>query len=368
MNSTDTAPTAVSLFSGAGGMDLGFAAAGIRVVFSNEMDADAATSYCSNPSFLDGSVMHVGDIQNFLPSLSEYFGVDLVFGGPPCQGFSVAGKMDPRDERSKLIFTFMDAVSAVKPRVFVMENVKALAKLSRWQTVREKLFKRAASLGYGYAFVVLNSADFGVPQARERMFFVGVRGVDSDTVRAVLLAGLEEFRKDAPTVREVLNSLPRYGSEGNPITCTAEVRLAKHPILRKSAYEGSLLFNGRGRALNLDSVAKTLPAQMGGNHTPIINQSVLENASSEDWLVSYHKRLLAEATSPDVESVPSELRRLTIREAAALQSFPDNYVFSGKIGKQYRQIGNAVPCKLAEAVARVTISKLLPLAVDETSQ
>ncbi len=257
-------PTAISLFSGAGGMDLGFTRAGFHVLFSNEMDPDAAATYCSNAAYLDADAMHIGDIHDFLPAICKFSGTDLVFGGPPCQGFSVAGKMDPSDAKSELVFTFMNVVESLKPRVFVMENVRALAKLSKWQPVRERLFQQARELGYGCCLLLLNAADYGIPQARERMFFIGAAGLPSTMVEKLVEDKLSECRRVAPSAGEVLSSLPTYGSDGNPITCTAAIHLAKHPIIRRSPYAGSLLFNGRGRPINLNSVAKTLPAEMGG--------------------------------------------------------------------------------------------------------
>ena len=165
---------AISLFSGAGGMDVGFENAGIKVVFANELVADAAETYRANHP---DCIMVNDDINNVIDSLGKYEGVDLVFGGPPCQGFSVAGKMDPDDDRSKLIFTFLDVVERVKPRAFVMENVKALGELSKWKDVRERYLKKASDLGYSCHYFVLNATDYGVPQKRERVFFVGSEGI-----------------------------------------------------------------------------------------------------------------------------------------------------------------------------------------------
>lgn len=360
MRTNNTRPTAISLFSGAGGLDLGFARAGAYVKFSNEMDRDAAATYCANPSYLDPSTMHVGDISQYLDTLSKFRDIDLLFGGPPCQGFSVAGKMNPVDTRSKLVFTFMDAVELVRPHVFVMENVKALARLKRWESVRKNLFERACSLRYGCALVVLNASDYGVPQARERMFLIGAKGLSSSEVEKLVKSGLSNKKKVPLPVREILSRLPKFGTSENPATCTAEIRLAKNPILRRSAYDGSLLFNGRGRPMDLDSVAKTLPAQMGGNHTPIVNQIILDDASAPDWIVQYHDGLRQGNITPAKATVPDSLRRLTVREAAALQTFPANYVFCGSTSKKYRQIGNAVPCALAEAVASTALEVLLP--------
>lgn len=351
---------AVSLFSGAGGMDVGFTEAGAHVVFANEMDHDAAEAYRSNPAHVEAGAMREGDVKDFMGDISRLRGVDLVFGGPPCQGFSVAGKMDPTDERSKLIWAFMDVVGSVRPRLFVMENVKALGSIGRWKPVRERLFERAEALGYGIDAVVLNAADFGVPQARERFFFMGVLGAASTDVKSAFETALASRREEAPTVRGALSALPAYGEPGNEVASTAAVRLARHPILRKSPYQGSLLFNGRGRPVDLDAVAKTLPAQMGGNHTPIVDQALLEDPKAENWVAEYHRMLLAGETTPEdaQAEVPASLRRLTVREAAALQTFPADYRFSGRQNKRYRQVGNAVPCALARAVAESAFEAL----------
>jgi len=163
---------AVSLFCGAGGMDIGFVNAGVEVAWANELDTDAASTYISNNPM---TVLRQTDIKTAKNELHIYNenDIDLVFGGPPCQGFSVAGKMNPDDDRSKLIWEFFDVVKIVKPSVFVMENVKALGELQKWQSVRERLFDTAFEMGYSSFFWVLNSADYGVPQKRERVFFIG---------------------------------------------------------------------------------------------------------------------------------------------------------------------------------------------------
>ncbi|MDO4900121.1 DNA cytosine methyltransferase [Actinomyces sp.] len=356
--------SAISLFSGAGGMDIGFSAAGIDAVLANEIDPDAADAYISNPKYLNPDAMCRGDVYDLLDSIGEYRGVDVVYGGPPCQGFSVAGKMNPDDERSRLIWAFMDVIRKTGPRLFVMENVKALGTLTKWEAVRAELVGRAEVLGYGHASLILNASDFGVPQARERFFFVGVQGVDSESVRSDLTKALDFRRVPGKTVREALRAVPRLGTSGNTEASTAQLRLAKNPILRRSPYDGSLLFNGRGRPTRVDAVAKTLPAQMGGNHTPIIDQALLENPLGFDWVADYHSKLIAGAITPQEaeRSIPGSLRRLSVAEAAALQTFPADYHFAGRQNKQYRQIGNAVPCRLAQALAESTVESLMDLA------
>ena len=344
---------AISLFCGAGGMDIGFENAGFNVVWANEFNIDAVNTYRENHP--NTYVVH-GDIKEAKKQLYAYKnkGIDLVFGGPPCQGFSVAGKMDPNDERSTMVWEFFDAVEIVCPRFFVMENVKALGELSRWHAVREKIYHRAEALGYYCFSRVLNAADFGVPQKRERVFFIGVKN-GSEELSHRFDAYIFQKQQPRKTLRDCLLSVGKAGSAENPLSCTAKITLAVNPVIRKSPYAG-MLFNGMGRPLNFRDQANTLPASMGGNKTPIVDELLLHDPNSEDWILEYHKRLLAGAKEDLPTEVPSHLRRLTIKEAAAIQTFPSDYIFCGEKSSIYRQIGNAVPCNLAQVVAESILS------------
>ena len=284
-------PTFVSLFTGAGGMDLGFIEAGFEPVFANDIDEHAVTTYNRAMKRLADDRTNVStDHQAICGDLTEIdvdftkISADYVIGGPPCQGFSVAGRMDPKDPRSRHVWNFMKVVQDVSPRGFVMENVKALAVSQRFKPVISELRNLAAERGYRTELFVLNASHYGVPQARERMFFIGSR--DSPP------ASVAPWTKDnPPTVREALDALAPYGAPGNDRLCTAKVTPAKNPVLRRSPYAG-MLFNGQGRPLDLDVPSPTLPASMGGNRTPIIDQQQLETGD-KPWVVSYHERLMS---------------------------------------------------------------------------
>ncbi|MEM7658185.1 MAG: DNA cytosine methyltransferase, partial [Bacteroidota bacterium] len=211
----------------------------------------------------------------------------------------------------------------------------------RWKGLLNNLRNEAERIGYQTELFVLNASHYGVPQARERMFLVGLKeGEIGEPPRTTELS--------PKTVREALAELPTFGSKGNDSICTAKITPAKNPILRKSPYAG-MLFNGQGRPLNVDAPALTLPASMGGNRTPIIDQYDLQN-EGESWIVKYHASLM-NGGKPSV-SVPRSLRRITVEEAAAIQSFPPNINFHGAQTSKYRQIGNAVPPLLAFHVAQ----------------
>ncbi len=214
--------------------------------------------------------------------------------------------MDPDDERSKLVFAYMDAVAVVRPQVFVMENVKALASLAKFAPVRDALFERARLMDYRLRLVVVNSSDFGVSQSRERMFLFGFRGCEP--VLPVEDA-LGRFRAQPESVGTIIRALGRAGTAMNGRVVSARVVFAKNPVLRQSPYAG-MLFNGQGRPVNPHGVAATLPATMGGNRTPVVD------------------------------------------EALRIQTFPDDYIFTGRQSSVMKQIGNAVPPRLGLAIGQ----------------
>lgn len=334
---------AISLFSGAGGMDIGFKRAGFETIWANDFDPVACETFKAN----NLGDIECGDFQSLLPDLKKFKGIELLYGGPPCQGFSVAGKMDPDDERSRLLHSFISAVDIVRPQAFVMENVKALATLSRWEELRKNIIKSLTQLGYTVELLVLNATEFGVPQKRERMFLVGFLKGSSKTMFS---SAILKQKNKAMSVRQALSHLGPAGSSTNLHTCNAEITLAAKPIMRKSPYAG-MIFNGAGRPVHIDGYALTLPASMGGNKTPIIDENVLQDPKASNWIEEYHAHLRNGGAPYDWKSAPKHLRRLTVDEALALQTFPKDFILTGKKSAWYRMIGNAVPCNLAYSVA-----------------
>lgn len=347
-------PKFVSLYSGAGGLDLGFIAAGFTPIFANDINSDATETYRATIELIEKrkgkNFKHdviTGDIRQ-VEELPAKGSADLVIGGPPCQGFSVAGKMDPNDPRSRHVFDFLGMVERVQPKAFVMENVKALAKNKRWAGTIADIQKKANEIGYKTYLQVLNSADYGVPQTRERMFLIGFKNHDIDY----------EYPKptvSSPvTVAEALHSLPPIGEAGNDQTCKAIITAAKEPVLRPSPFSG-MLFNGQGRPMDMNRPAPTLPASMGGNRTPIVDQEALET-NGRQWVEEYHESLMQGGQVQ--KDIPERLRRISVQEAAVIQSFPKDMPWYGSQSARYHQIGNAVPPKMAYAVAK-SVAKAL---------
>lgn len=341
--------TAVSLFTGAGGLDIGFERNGFDIVWANEIDGSAADTYSANHPDTHMENMDIADAISDMPTHD----IDIVIGGPSCQGFSAAGKMAADDPRSRLIFSFLDAVDMVRPRAFLMENVDNLVKSPRFSKVLARWKAKADSMGYSVMVVVADAADHGVPQHRRRAFFFGLsRSTFGDSTEELLRRFEEELKKlehPGSTVREAISDLGLIGGDSNPNTCPAKITFAKNPTLRATPWNG-MLFNGRGRPIDIDGYAATLPASMGGNRTPIIDTLCLGDPMNENWCIKYHQ-MLRNNGFPLQGEAPARLRRLTIAEASRLMTFPDDYEWKGSTTSVYRQIGNAVPCNLAADVA-----------------
>ena len=319
--------SSIDLFAGAGGLSLGLEAAGIETVFAVEIMADAAATYRAT---FPGARVHADDIRRV--DFRHWAGVDLVAGGPPCQPFSIGGLRRGRDDGRDFLLEFVRAVLEVKPRAFLMENVPGLISFGPY--LRSVL----APLYDFYAISepqILNAADYGVPQSRRRLVIVGSR----DGAEFRLPPGSPDRRVPAGSV---LTRQPR--GEPNP----SKIVYAKRPDLRPNPHHGHL-FNGGGRAIELDKPSPTILAAAGGNKTHFLDLDGL--------IPAYHRRLKL-GLDPYVGELPGA-RRLTVLESAALQSFPERVFFAGSRSSQYTQIGNAVPPRLAQAIAEELIEQVL---------
>lgn len=331
----------VSLFTGAGGMDKGFEYAGFKILVAVESHPIVAKTYrLNNPSVN----LIEGDIREVISDLKSYEGATLMIGGPPCQGYSLAGDMDLSDPRSALVFSFCDALEVIKPEAFVMENVDNLAKHDKFKMIRERLFERFGDAGFSFKVHIIDARRFGVAQKRKRMFIVGCKKKTPFSSHHLI-----GYEKPPVTVRQAISHLGRPGSSTNLYPANAKIVPIGKPQLRRTPFAG-MLFNGQGRPIDLDGLAGTLPASMGGNRTPIIDQRWLNDSSKEPWVQTYYD-LIKQGRTPSDIMIPDFMRRLTATEAAHIQTFPSDYVFAGTAPQMFSQIGNAVPCNMAQAVA-----------------
>jgi len=320
----------VDIFAGAGGLSTGLAMAGCEIVLGVERDPDACSSFAkAHPA---ATVMETG-------VESVVFGnwrqdIDILAGGPPCQPWSTGGKrLGARDERDGWP-GFLRALRGLRPLAFLAENVPGFAKQPRFSELVIELEK----LGYSVSARIIDAASYGVPQHRRRLIVVGMRGRRFMFPEPGFGPGAERPRRTAGDV---------VGPEPFGAPNTSAVIYAKRPDLRPSPYDGHL-WNGGGRPIDLSKPAPTVLASMGGNKTPWVDTLGVAP--------EYHAHLVA-GGAPRSGPVPGA-RRITVEEAALLQGFPLGTWFAGSRSSRYRQVGNAVPPPLAEAIGRALLDQL----------
>lgn len=288
--------TIVSLFSGAGGLDFGLMKSGHQIIWANDNDFDSCETYRKNI----GNHIHHGDIKNMdLMSIPD---AEVVAGGFPCQGFSVANKFrSAGDERNELYLEFLRVINYLRPKWFIAENVVGIMSLDEGR-VFDMILGDFRDSGYRVFYRRENMADFGVPQTRKRVIILGTR---TD------LSSSQDLMHPKETHSKLANPvLPKWKTMGETLAQLSEQEysgdLQSNYILKVRDFVGH-------RATSLDKPSPTILAR--GNGKGGVN------------------------ATPH----PSEPRRLSVKESAAMQSFPPNYHFVGSMTSQYRQIGNAVP-------------------------
>ena len=320
---------AMDIFCGAGGLSLGLGAAGFSVVGAVEREP----AFCETFSrFHSATEVLQADVQSI--NFKKYAGLDLLAGGPPCQPFSSGGLRLSSEDARDMTGEFVRAVRDVRPTAFLMENVPGLAAASRAEYF-SSLLRQLRAIGYTTVWKVVNAAEYGVPQTRRRLFVVGTRKSSKEFVFPAATHGPGTSRPFVPS--------GRYLKRGKTLGDANEsiVVYAKRPDLRPNPYHGQL-FNGGGRPVDLAAPCHTILASAGGNKTHFIDE--------EDEVPPYHEHL--KRGGKPKHGVFSSGRRLTTAECALIQTFATNTKFAGSRSKQYTQIGNAVPPKLAEVLGR----------------
>lgn len=303
--------TVVSLFAGAGGLDIGFEKQGFRTIWANDIDKDACETH---KLWSKTNVVH-GDISKIdfdtIPSS------DVITGGFPCQGFSLAGPRKIDDKRNTLYKHFVDLVEKKKPMVFVAENVKGILTLGDG-TILEAILEDFSERGYNVFPSLVNAADYNVPQDRWRVIMIGFR---KDM-------GITKYEFPKPlkkriTLAEALKDIPK----------------PKPNDICQSAY--SPRYMSRNRKRDWNEVSYTIPA-MSKQVTLHPSSPDMYKVGDDEW------RFGLKGTT----------RRFSWQEAAAIQTFPKDMEFKGNLTSRYKQIGNAVPVALAEVIAKEVHAKI----------
>ena len=343
-------PTVIDLFAGVGGLSLGFEQVGFDVVLANEYDKEIAAAYQRNHH---KTKMVVGDITAL--DLEETFGsfagkIDVIIGGPPCQGFSQKGQRKTiHDERNFLFKYYVKVVDLVRPRYFVMENVPNLLTAENGYFQKE-IIDLFNSMGYSLNTGILNAADFGVPQNRRRAVIIGKRDGEAPA--------LPVKAEQRVTIWDAIGDLAYLKSgEGQEEQQYADLPVSDYAkSLRGNMYVLHNHVATKHSKLALERLA-LIPPNCGKEVLPAehLTKSIYSGTWSrmikDDISVTITTRF--DTPSSGRFTHPYLNRAITVREAARIQSFPDSFVFIGTKSSQMKQVGNAVPPRLANAIATV---------------
>ena len=341
----------ISLFSGAMGLDIGLGKAGLNIVLGQDFEPACVETMKAN-----GHKVLGGDIREIKPeTLLELTGLQvgepfMICGGPPCQPFSTAGKrLGINDPRGSLFMDFIRMIDYIRPRFFVMENVKGIVSAplkhdsapseQKLGTVLDVILSEFNKLGYKTIYGILDAVNYGVPQFRERFVLIGSR--DNEDIFLPMPTHFQLHQNSEyrwRTVGDVIKDLEDAPGEYTPLSGDRKKYLHMVP-------EG-----GNWK----DLPQEIIPAAMGGAY------------ESGGGKVGFYRRLSYAQPAPTITTSPAQKatmlchpkqdRPLSIKEYARIQQFPDDWKFTGTISAKYRQIGNAVPVGLAEAIGRAVIS------------
>lgn len=305
--------TVASLFSGAGGLDLGLIQAGNKVVWANDIDKDAAATYSLNIS----KDIVCADIKDICAD--DIPDTDVIVGGFPCQGFSVANqRRDVSDERNTLYKFFYGIVKRKQPKFFIAENVKGILSLGNGEVIKT-IIRDFTEAGYKVMYKKVDMADYGIPQHRERVIIVGQRnGLAPEILfRYPAISHFKEANEPGQhqwiSISEALEDVPKdYIPENDPNNIGSSYKFVERNFTAH-------------RKTDPDKPCPTILARGNGKG--------------------------------GVCAIPhyNGTRRLTVRESAAIQTFPYDFIFCGKMGSCYRQIGNAVPVKFGKLLGEELI-------------
>ena len=327
--------TYIDLFCGAGGMSLGFDQAGFQNIFSLDIESDFCKTYKTNfPSHLliqdDIAKLTKEEIKNQIGNNE----VDVIIGGPPCQGFSMAGNIGRKfidDSRNYLFKEFARIVEIVKPNYFVMENVARLFTHNQGKTKKE-IISVFENLGYNVECKVFNAANFGIPQVRNRVLFVGNKNSEK-------LSFPVEKQGNFKTIKNVIDNLP-------PLKSGEKSDIPNHVAMKHSE----------------QMLEKMKYISDGGNRNEIPERIRPKSGDMRKY-IRYKSSEPSICITGDMRKVfhYSQNRALTVRELATIQTFPIDFIFKGSSISQQQQVGNAVPPVFAKEIA----ANILKMAIND---
>ncbi|MGL5981893.1 MAG: DNA cytosine methyltransferase [Cetobacterium sp.] len=371
-------PTIVDFFCGSGGLSLGFKHEGFRSILANDIEESCIKTYNFNNLEIKKENCVLGDIKDVIENVDKYVGaenVDIILGGPPCQSFSMANRQRIIDDPRNVLYKhYVKAVEKLKPKFFVMENVKGMLDVAN-QVIED--FHNLESVDYDISYEIFNAYDFSVPQNRERIIYIGVRSdlkIKSIDVLKEVCELKDKSKKftlgDAiKDLRELKPFTIKNATELD--TIESGKKIERNLLLEKNEYVNlinlnkkvSLIYNHKTRFNNdrdIEIFGKMLPGDK--SDSPRI-ADIMPYQSRKDifkdkyFKLDFDKRCKAITAHMKFDCNmyihPNQARGLTPREAARVQSYPDNYLFLGPYTKTYMQIGNSVPPLMSNIFAKV---------------
>lgn len=370
----------IDLFAGCGGLSLGFEMAGFNIPLAIEKDEWASETYKKNhPStkVITGDITEISDLENLIKK--ENLSIDGIIGGPPCQGFSLSGNRDKNDPRNSLFMEFVRFVKFFKPKFFVMENVTGILSMKTKdnQNVKDLILSEYDKTGYNVQIYKLNAAEYGVPQSRLRIVFIGIRkDLPFDNKKLAPVPFL--FGENQVTIEQAIMDLPQIDSgEGLDFTEYSQEPKTQYQSWARNNSLGVYNHIAMRHTKRLIERFKSIDfGQSVADVDKCHQQRKRGDASKISGKVFSQNNMRPYPNKPS-PTIPANFqsnfihpflnRNFTAREAARLQSFPDTYIFCGKRTtmsweknlSQYQQIGNAVPPLLGKAIAENIIQYLI---------
>ncbi len=343
--------TVLDLFCGAGGLSYGFERVGYEIVLGIDNDKAALETFELNHKGAKGLNADISEING--EQIKKYFNkgkVDVIIGGPPCQGLSLSGPRKFDDPRNKLYLSYIRLVDELQPKAFIIENVPGLVSLFKGK-IKDSIVERLTNMGYNISFEVLLASDYGVPQNRKRVFFVGLKKGFFD---------FKELNKTNKVItsKMAISDLPSLENSlgGDVMEYETEPKNEYQQLMRS---ESNRIYNhvGTNHTNRVRDIIALVPD--GGNYKDL----PVELQGTRNFNVAW-TRYDSEKPAPTVDTghrhhFHYKYNRVpTVRESARLQSFPDNFIFRGNKTEQYRQVGNAVPPLLAKVLAKKLLEYL----------
>ena len=341
---------AIDLFCGAGGLSYGFQNAGFNILLGIDNDKKALDVFertHNGAKSICGDITQIGykDIKDRIGDVS----IDVIIGGPPCQGMSLSGPRKFEDPRNRLYLSYIRLVDEIQPKAFVIENVPGLVSLFGGQ-IKDSIIEKFSAMGYRVKYQILCASDYGVPQNRKRVVFVGTKGgVEFNYPKKI---------EGKVTCSMALSDLPALEFElGEEVSCYASGPTNEYQeLMRKNS---SCVYNHIA-ATHSEKVKKIIAMVPDGCNYKSLPE---EYRNSRNFHVAW-TRFASDKPAPTIDTGHRHHfhykwnRVPTVRECARLQSFPDDFIFLGNKTQQFRQVGNAVPPLLAQAIA-VKVKEML---------